>query len=480
MLLNNDDYLRVDAGYNRKGLEIRLNGGTYKVDYPAKVWGSLDDDAKRLIVDHVAFMSTSYLPIVLKKKGIIYSTRQPMLESFAFKSTIYDLPSSALLDGYPTVDYLQRYYNTDFIFEGGETVVWGKGYKPLNKAIISFTSGKESLLSLAVCMELGIEPVLVNVVEPSNLYEEKHRRKLLKKMEAEFGVEWYMLRHEPGAFHDGRKMGYKPSSLGWGNQLLYYLFLFLPFMIRNRARYVFYGNEYSCDKEAPHPEGFRTNYCFDQSSGWTLQLDSVARILTRGSARVGSLVGPLNEIAVTKVLHGGFPDLAKYQMSCFCEDPPAEEHRWCCACSKCARTNVFIRGLGYDPGRVGFWKDMFTEEHAGLFSALKELQPRSNRAADFPKKSDLPADVGFDRSGLGREEQELALYLAAQREPENRFLQEYMKTSIYNGVSGEGGAGNERFRRDYEFYMTPQPYRAIPSELTGRVYSLYNHILREN
>jgi hypothetical protein len=258
-------------------------------------------------------------------------------------------------------------------------------------------------------------------------------------------------------------MGYKPSSLGWGSQLLYYLFLFLPFLLRNRARYVFYGNENSCDKEAPHTEGFRTNYCFDQSSGWTQQLDSVARILTKGSARVGSLVGPLNEIAVTKVLHERFPSLAKYQMSCFCEDPTAEEHRWCCACSKCARTNAFIRGLGYDPGRVGFWKDMFTEEHAGYFSAL-------NGAQTF----------GFDRSGLGREEQELALYLAAQREPGNRFLQGYMKTSIYNGVSGEGGAGNERFRRDYESYMTPQPYPAIPNELSDRVYSLYNHILREN
>jgi hypothetical protein len=408
-------------------------------------------------------MSTNYLPLVLKKKGIIYNTRQPMLESFAFKSTIYDLPSGALLDGYPTVDYLQRYYNTDFIFEGGETVVWGKGYKPRNKAIISFTSGKESLLTLAVCMELGIEPILVNIIEPSNIYEEKHRRKLLRKMEAEFGVEFHMLRHEPGVFHDGHKMGYKPSSLGWGSQLLYYLFLFLPFMLRNKARYVFYGNENSCDKEAPNPEGFRTNYCYDQSSGWTQQLDSVARILTKGSARVGSLVGPLNEIAVTKVLHEGYPDLAKYQMSCFCEDPPAEDHRWCCACSKCARTNAFLRGLGYDPGRVGFWKDMFTKEHAGLFSAMNGTQT-----------------YGFDRSGLGREEQELALYLAAQREPENRFLQEYMKTSIYNGVSGEGGAGNERFRRDYEFYMTPQPYPAIPSELKDRVYSLYNHILREN
>jgi hypothetical protein len=462
-MFNKDDYLRVDASYNGKGLEIRLNGGTYKVEYPAKIWDPLEDDIKKLIVDHVAFMSTNYLPLVLGKKGIIYGTRQPMFESFAFKSTIYDLPSSALLDGYPAVDYLRRYYNTDFVFEGGETVVWSKAYRPRERAIISFTSGKESLLTLAMCKELGIEPILVNIVEPSNIYEEKHRRKLLKQMEKEFDFEYYMLRHEPGAFHDGNRMGYKPSSLGWGSQLLYYLILFLPFMLRNRVRYVFFGNENSCDKEAPHPEGFRTNYCFDQSSSWTLQMDNVARMLTKGSARVGSLVGPLNEITVTKVLHDNYPDLAKYQMSCFCEDPPAEDHRWCCACSKCARTHAFIRGLGHDPKRVGFWKDMFTEEHAGLFSALNGKET-----------------YGFDRSGLGREEQELALYMAAQREPKNKFLQRYMKVSMYNGVAGEGGAGNERFRRDYEYYMTPQPYSAIPEELRDRVYALYNKMLQES
>jgi hypothetical protein len=405
-------------------------------------------------------MSTNYLPIVLKKKGIFYGTRQPMLESFVFESTVFDIPSSALLDGRSTVETLRQYYNTDFRFGGGETVVWGKKYKPRKRAVISFTSGKESLVTLALCRELGIEPILVNVVEPSNIYEEKHRRKLLEQMAEEFGVEWYMIRHEPGVFHDGRKMGYKPSSLGWGTQLLYYLVLFLPFMVHSGARYVFYGNENSCDKEAPHPEGFRTNYCFDQSTGWTMQMDIAARLLTGGSARVGSLVGPLNEIAVTKVLHDGYPDLAKYQMSCFCEDPPAEEHRWCCACSKCARTNAFIRGLGHDPAGVGFWKDMFTDEHAGFFPALGGTQT-----------------FGFDKSGVGREEQELALYMAAKREPDNPFLQKYMETSIYNGVSGEGGAGSERFHRDYEFYMTPQPYEAMPAELRRRVYSIYRRIL---
>ena len=461
MQLKSEDYLRVDADFDENGLEIRLGDSTYRVDYPEAVWKTLPDDAKKLIVDHVAFMSTNYLPIVLGKKGIIYSTRQPVLESLAFESMIYDIPSSALLDGRSATDTLRSYYNADFRFEGGETVVWSGEYQPRNRAIISFTSGKESLLTLAVCRELGIEPVLVNVVEPSNIYEEKHRRGLLRGMADELGFEWYMLHHEPGVFHDGKRMGYKPSSLGWGTQLLYYLLLYLPFMIKFDARYIFFGNENSCDKEAPPTEGFRTNYCFDQSSRWTMQMDNAARLLTRDSARVGSLVGPLNEIAVTKVLHDGYPELAKYQMSCFCEDPPAEEHRWCCSCSKCARTYAFIRGQGYDPATVGFWRDMFTEEHTDLFPALGGTKT-----------------FGFDKSGLGREEQELSLYMAAQREPDNPFLQRYMKTSMYNGVAGEGGAGNERFRRDYELYLTPQYYEAMPPELREKVYAIYNRVLR--
>ncbi len=104
---------------------------------------------------------------------------------------------------------------------------------------------------------------------------------------------------------------------------------------------------------------------------------------------------------------------------------------------------------------------MFTEEHTDLFPALGGTKT-----------------FGFDKSGLGREEQELSLYMAAQREPDNPFLQRYMKTSMYNGVAGEGGAGNERFRRDYELYMTPQHYKAMPPELREKVYAIYNRVLR--
>jgi len=132
------------------------------------------------------------------------------------------------------------------------------------------------------------------------------------------------------------------------------------------------------------------------------------QVMTDGSAGVGSLVGPLNEIAVARCLHEGFPELAKYQMSCFCEDEVTQKYRWCCNCSKCARNYAFIKAVGGDTEKVGFWRDMLSEECRRLFSALEGNET-----------------YGFDRSGLGREEQELALLMAYKRNRENPILREF-------------------------------------------------------
>jgi len=459
MLYEKENYLEVNTSYTDSSIRVKLNGKKYEIKYPEIVWRSLEEPIKELIVDHVAFLSTNYLPLVLGKKGVIYNTRLPMLDCFSFKSMMFDLPSSAVLDGKGTVDYLRHYFNLDFVFNSEESIVWSKSFEPCDAAVISFTAGKESLLTLAVCRELGLEPILVNVVEPSNTYESKHKIEILRNLNREFGIKYYSLPHEEGLFHDAKWMGLEESSLGWGNQLLYYLFLYLPFIFHHRAKYLFYGNEFSCDKEIIDPEGFRTNFCYDQSSHWTRQLDIVMRLLTNGSAKVGSLVGPLNEIAVIKCLHQAFPELAKYQMSCFCDLPEAEEHRWCCNCSKCARNYAFLKAIGVDPEKLGFWSDMFNEECKKFFSIWEGEET-----------------YGFDRSGLGKGEQELALFLAYKNKSDNEFLQDFMKRSRYNNRDSDEGETGEIFKRDYAFYFGIQDYTAIPSELREEVYNIYRSI----
>jgi len=460
MIYKKKEYLKVNTQYDNNSIGISLNGKCYRIEYPEKVWRPLDDKIKESIVDHIAFLSTNFLPLALDKKGVVYNTRLPMFDCFSFKNMMLDMPSNAVLDGVKTVDYLKRYLNLDFVFDPGEPVVWSKRFSPRKRAIISFTSGKDSLLTLAMCRELDLEPILINVVEPSNTFEGMHKAEIMRGLNREFGVECHMIPHEVGLFNDARSMGARETTLGWGSRLMYYLFLYLPFIIHHRARYLFYGNEYSCDKEEINEEGYRANYCYDQSSQWTMQMDTILRTLTCDSARVGSLVGPLNEIAVIKCLHSGFPELAKYQMSCFCDDPAVSEYRWCCNCSKCARNYAFIQAVDGDVKGVGFWRDMFSDDCLNLFSALGGKET-----------------FGFDSSGLGREEQEFALYLAHERLPENQFLSDFTERCRYSDHGGDAESGLELFKRDYDFYFGPQEYPAIPRELRSRVYEIYSNIL---
>lgn len=460
MLYQKEDYLEVDTYYNGNSIEIQLNEKDYRIEFPRNVWNPLEEPVKQSIVDHVAFLSTNYLPLVLGKKGVIYNTRLPMFDCFSFKSMMYDMPSNVVLDVGRKVDYVKGYFNLDFVFASQQPTVWSKPFEARDTAVISFTSGKESLLTLAMCMELGLEPILINVVEPSNTYENGHKIRILRELKKKFGVRYYSVPQDVGLFHDAEWMASRKTSMGWGNQLMYYMFIYLPFIFHHGARYLFYGNEASCDSEIFNPEGYRANFCYDQSSHWTIQQDVMMRLLTGGSTRVGSLVGPLNEIAVVKCLHSGFPELARYQMSCFCDDPAVREHKWCCNCSKCARNYAFIQAVEGDVEGVGFWRDMFSEECKGLFSAF-----------------DGKKTYGFDRSGLGREEQELALFLASERMPDNLFLQEFVKRSRYNNANRGEETPFNLFKRVYAYYFTPQEYPAIPGDLKDEVYAIYNKIL---
>ena len=274
---------------------------------------------------------------------------------------------------------------------------------------------------------------------------------ILRELQRKFGVNYHIVQHDVGIFHDANRMGFNETSLGWGNQLMYYMFIHLPFIFHYRTKYLFFGNELDCDRELVH-EGFRANFCYDQTSFWTKQMDVMLRLMTGGSTRVGSLVGPLNEIAIMKCLHEGFPELSKYQMSCFCEEASTKNHRWCCNCSKCARNFAFLKALNIDVKEVGFWQDMFQEKLLSNFSVFNGDDT-----------------TGFDRSGLGREEQEFSLFLAAKYIPENKALQDFRENSKFND--------EEIFKKACEFYFGVHEYSAIPAELKKQVYDILSQLL---
>ena len=134
---------------------------------------------------------------------------------------------------------------------------------PVTKAtaIILFTAGKESLLTLALCLELGIKPIPVYIDEDPKSSESKHKQKLLDVIEKEYGIKTYTIINEPGKLRYC-DLGEPDNNWGAGTQFLSFVLEVLPFVDHFDADYILFGNEYSCD-----------DYTYDEDEGSYIEIN---------------------------------------------------------------------------------------------------------------------------------------------------------------------------------------------------------------
>ncbi|MDP2586164.1 MAG: hypothetical protein Q8P32_00105 [Candidatus Komeilibacteria bacterium] len=361
----NKKILQVKTSQGAQGINVSLRGKNYKIEYPKKIWQKTPAALRSFLLDNLAFAETHWLPVMLNEKKIAYNTALPLLEPFLFKNQLYDMLYCEKADSAPHLSYLKRFYNTEFVFNGQKTSLpdW-----PVKKnqattttaptAILPFTFGKESLATLALCLELGIKPILFYCQEPSQSYEQKYKLKKLKELKARFNIDSVFVKHEPGLFRYGKAFKLrKVSDLGWGTQISLLALLSLPFVLASRASYVLVGNEY-LNNEMWFKNGWKVFPSFDQTSQMTSGQNTMFSALTAGQCGVKSSLEPLEEIHIFYLLHRRYPELGKYQFSCSAEEPLAKGSAWCHACYKCARIYLFARALGFDPAALGFKENL--------------------------------------------------------------------------------------------------------------------------
>ena len=183
-------------------------------------------------------------------------------------------------------------------------------------------------------------------------------------------------------------------------------------------------------------------------------MNNMLTILTGGRVLTLSLVQPLQEMAVAKVLYQRYPDLAQFQMSCHADNVHAESSRWCGHCSKCARCYVFMKGLGFDSALVGL-SDMSgveNKEYFSLFSSSKEM-------------------CAYDLAGVGREEQLFAFFLAVERGAYGGLF-DLFRWQFYE----EGLRREKEFRE--KFFTVYQPVN-IPDHLWIKLKPIFEEELRK-
>jgi hypothetical protein len=462
MLLNGqkihkEDFLAIKSEITDEGLILSVKGKKYRTAYPKEIWKAYPETKKEALLDNLAFAKTLHLAMANGKKGIVYSTAAPLFENFAFRCTLYDFPSTAQVDNKKTTDLIREFFNSTFVFSSYDTVIPEQAKKKkanTNKkpsAIILFTAGKESLLTTALCLELGITPILVYIDEDPSSPETKHKESIIQTVEQEYGLKVHRILSETADLRKYDLQG-KDSELGMGTLLLGYTMEVMPFAHYFDADYIFLGNEYDCDEYTYDKEGFKNSFSYDQRSDWTKQMDIVAKILGNSTITAGSLVGPLYEFGILKVLHKRYPAIGMLQMSCFVDNNEGKDHRWCCNCSKCAWVYAMLKGLGVDTAMMGFHKDMFSKDCKKHYSIFE--------CPDFN-------EFIYDPNGLGKEEQALAFYMAARNGEEGELVDEFKKMPLYEEIKSN-------VRRVQNIYFSQYDCIHLPFELKDKVMDIYD------
>jgi hypothetical protein len=446
---------KISSLVNEQGVQVKINNKIIKMRYPKGIWARFPKIHKEILSQNIAYGLTFHFPYLFPTlKKMFYNIPVPLSEAFLFKSFSLSLPSTAIMqyqheNASFTSNLLRRLFEVEYTFSNKKTSI-----PPYNRtsfsdhAIMPFTFGKDSLLTFALSRELGIKIHPVYISEPDYPYEEVIKKMLATPFRKEFKEKIYFLNNNLGALREPK------GWFGWELQLTHYSMMLLPYVYAKRAGYILFSNEQSCDDVITDKDGFRCNPVYEQSHSWLLQNSLMTSIIGGNSLSIGSLIEPLYEIAIMKILHKRYPAIAKYQSSCDVEIKPKNNGRWCQSCSKCGRIYIFLLALGINPKKVGFTYNLLANKYRSLFSIFSSKKIKA---------------YGFDQSQAGKDEQIFAFYLAYKKGIRGPLISEFSRKFLKYAVK------NERlFRRKFFGIHT---HKTVPAAFKSKVLRIYHQEL---
>ena len=449
---SNGKELYLESEKLSSGFSIVFKKEHFQNEYPIDVWNATPHEIQDFLIDNLLVATTMHLGLVYPEtKRIHYKSSRPLFEPYFNQNFLYDIPSCAEVDELSIPDEVKKFLHLQFDYS--DQYVKQPGINPISdsyRALVGMSFGKDSLLTYAVAEEIGLDPEMIYVVEQSLTYEQKHKTNLANKFFKEFGKSLHILKHETGKLRDYTYLGLPKSEYGWGLQNTEYALEFIPFAYALKGKYILFGNEQST-AETYYDDKYHWKIypCYDQSHEWTIQLNQMTELLTSNTVQTGSLIEPLMDMMIQRILIRRYPQYAKYQMSCFTENESGRDYHWCQECTVCSKMYLLSVASGMDPKKIGFTKNMLDKDNKHLFTL-------------FGGKSNLP----YLNSGLGRKEQLFAFYLASKN-TSNGSLISLFKESDLNEEAKE----NEEEMR--EIFLKIYDSISVPKELKKDIYSIY-------
>src|SRR3989338_7581980 len=444
--------LEVKSSLTKTGAVIKALEREFFVRYNNKYWYGYPQKMKKFFLDNLSFISTFHLPLFFDDNKIRFNTADPLIKPWIYEVMMKYIPYSADADKISTSQLFLKFSNMEFNFDDPNIELPEVSSDPDEKALINFTFGKESLVTLGICDEIGLDNNLIYFESPNTSpIETRLKRKYSSIFSKKLNKNIIKVTGNMYDLCDATNFGRQKTEWGYGIELTEYALQCLPIIDNERMKFIVFGNEKSCDNSYISSEGYRLNPVYEQSSEWTNEVSNIIKIITSGKTSVFSLVEPINELAVIKILHNRYNLLGRFQFSCFPDNHPSLlETPWCHMCTKCARIYVFLKAVGADVKSVGFKENLFGKKYTNMFSLFNGTT-----------KHGIP----YDDSGLNRDEILFAFYLAYKRGESGHAISLFKQKYL-----------DEAEQREDELYKEFSGIfnsRTMPSEIKSKVISIF-------
>jgi creatinine amidohydrolase/Fe(II)-dependent formamide hydrolase-like protein len=363
-------------------------------------------------------------------------------------------------------------------------------------AILS-SGGKDSLLSFGLLDEMGFETHALFVNESGrHWFTALNAYNHFKTHIPNTGRVWTnsdrvfnrMLRHMPFIRQDFSRLRSDEYPIRlWTVGV--FLFGVLPLLRKRKIARILIGDEFDTTMRSSLKGITHYNGLYDQSRYFD-------NILSRYYLRKGwnisqfSILRPLSELLIEKILVKRYPSLHEQQVSCHAAHAEGKRIYPCARCEKCRRIVGMLKVLDSDPGRCGYSKE-------GIDNCLKEIVSKGvNQESagarhllyllDGKKLVQLPASA---RKKLKPRPEILKLRFDPERSPIDGIPGD-LRTSLYrvfleyaDGALQRKGNQWQEFNplsspflhKPYTFELppTPRPKASTPQTSTGEAGKRY-------
>ncbi|MEJ2723707.1 MAG: hypothetical protein P8175_03505 [Deltaproteobacteria bacterium] len=261
----------------------------------------------------------------------------------------------------------RRFLRAHLLFENREGAPPAAATKPqpwsvsASKHAVLSSGGKDSLLSFSLLKEMGFEvhPIFLNesgrhwftALNAYRYFAGNIPNTARVWTNADRVYNW-MLRHFPFVRHDHASIRSDEYPIRlW--TVAVFLFGALPLLRKRGIGRLVIGDEYDTTRRLSYQGITHYDGLYDQSRYFDNTLTRYFQSKGWG-VRQFSLLRPLSELLIEKVLVERYPEVQRLQVSCHAAHKEGERVKPCGRCEKCRRIVGMLLALGGDPTKCGY------------------------------------------------------------------------------------------------------------------------------